>query len=110
MVDDSTPRMNQPIDISPSGFSVCVFCGSSRGSRPEYEAAAAQVGRELAGRGISIVYGGGRVGLMGAVADSALAAGGEVIGVIPEALAAKEVAHARVTTLHVVKSMHERKA
>jgi uncharacterized protein (TIGR00730 family) len=89
---------------------VCVFCGSSIGANPVYLEAARAVGRTLARRGIGLVYGGGSVGLMGAVADAALAAGGEVIGVIPRALQLRELAHARLTTLHVVGSMHERKA
>ena len=90
--------------------SVCVFCGSSPGTRPAYHRAAQQVGERLAGRGIRIVYGGGRVGLMGAIADAALQAGGEVIGVIPEALLRKELGHPGLSHLHVVDSMHERKA
>jgi len=89
---------------------LCVFCGSSPGHDPAYAAAAAQLGCVLAQRGIGLVYGGGRVGLMGTLADAALAAGGEVIGVIPESLMAKELGHGSVTTLHVVRSMHERKA
>lgn len=89
---------------------VCVFCGSSPGADPRYAEAADAVGRTLAGRGIGLVYGGGNVGLMGRVADAALDAGGEVIGVIPNALVSKEVAHARLTRLDVVGSMHERKA
>jgi uncharacterized protein (TIGR00730 family) len=89
---------------------ICVFCGSSDGDRPSYRAAARATGKTLARRGVGIVYGGGRVGLMGAVADAALEAGGEVIGVIPEMLAAREVAHRTLTELHVVGSMHERKA
>jgi len=89
---------------------VCVFCGSSSGVLPEYAEAAAGLGRLSAERGIEVVYGGGRVGLMGVVADAALAAGGRVTGVIPEALATKELAHAGCTELHVVGSMHERKA
>ncbi len=89
---------------------ICVFAGSSSGGRPSYAALARSLGAELAARGIGVVFGGGRVGLMGALADSALAAGAEVIGVIPRALATKELAHAGVTTLHVVESMHERKA
>lgn len=90
--------------------SICVFCGASAGARPEYALVAATLGRELATRGIRIVYGGGNVGLMGILADAALAAGGEVIGVIPHALVAREVAHFGVTELKVVDSMHERKA
>ncbi len=89
---------------------LCVFCGSSRGARPEYLAAAHEVGGLLADRGIHLVYGGGNVGLMGAVADAALAAGGEVTGVIPEDLVTWEVAHTRLTRLVVVRTMHERKA
>jgi len=89
---------------------VCVFCGSSNGDRESYREAARDVGRLLAGRGIGLVYGGGRVGCMGAVADAALEAGGEVIGIIPKALAAREMAHDGLTELHVVHSMHERKA
>jgi uncharacterized protein (TIGR00730 family) len=89
--------------------SLCVFCGSSPGDRPVFAAAARAMGETLARRGIKIVYGGGNVGLMGVVADAALAAGGEVIGVIPEALFGKEVAHGGLTQLHRVHSMHERK-
>lgn len=89
---------------------VCVFCGSSSGVRPGYRAAAEELGRTLAARGIGLVYGGARVGLMGAVADAVLGARGQVTGVIPEALVAKEVAHTGLTDLRVVRSMHERKA
>ncbi len=92
------------------GTRVCVFCGSSSGRDPAYGAAAESVGKLLASRRIQLVYGGGRVGLMGVLADAALGAGGEVVGVIPEALDRKEVAHANLTELHVVRSMHERKA
>ena len=88
---------------------VCVFCGSSEGSRPDYVESARRMGEEIAHRGLGLVYGGGKVGLMGAVADAALAAGGEVIGVIPDALVSKEVGHEGLTELHVVGSMHERK-
>jgi uncharacterized protein (TIGR00730 family) len=88
---------------------VCVFCGSSAGTRPSYAAAAASLGRLLAGWHVGVVYGGGNVGLMGALADAALAAGGEVIGVIPEHLVSKELAH-RGVDLRIVHSMHERKA
>jgi len=90
--------------------SLCVFCGSAAGKSPEYAIVAAAFGRLTAERGIELIYGGGRVGLMGAVADACLAAGGRVIGVIPEALATKELAHAGCTELHVVRSMHERKS
>ena len=89
---------------------VCVFCGSNNGTKASYREAARAVARELAKRGIGIVYGGGRVGCMGALADAGLAAGGEVIGVIPRALEAREVAHHELTALHVVETMHERKA
>jgi len=89
---------------------ICVFCGSSSGNRPEYAAAAREMGRALADRKIGLVYGGGGVGLMGAVADACLAAGGEVIGVIPRGLATKELAHAGLTDLRVVETMHDRKA
>lgn len=89
---------------------LCVFTGSNGGTRPEYGEVAAELGTLLAGRGIGLVYGGARVGLMGIVADAVLAAGGEAIGVIPEALVAKEVAHGGLTELRVVASMHERKA
>lgn len=87
-----------------------MFCGSSLGLRPVYRTAAEQVGRYLAERGIGVVYGGGKIGLMGALADAALGAGGEVIGVIPGHLMAREIGHNRLTKMHVVDSMHERKA
>lgn len=90
--------------------SVCVFLGSNPGRKPAYLEAAQAVGRELAARGLTTVYGGSNVGLMGALADAALKAGGRVIGVIPEALREKELAHAGLTELHVVASMHQRKA
>ena len=89
---------------------VCVFCGSSEGVRPAYKTAAVSLAQYLVAREISVVYGGGNVGLMGVLADAVLAAHGEIIGVIPEALLAKEVAHHHLTDLHVVSSMHERKA
>lgn len=89
---------------------VCVFCGSSPGVQPGYLAAARALGDQLARRGLGLVYGGASIGLMGAVADAALAGGGEVIGVIPAALQAKEIAHEGLTRLEVVGSMHERKA
>ncbi|MBA4285668.1 MAG: TIGR00730 family Rossman fold protein [Xanthomonadaceae bacterium] len=90
--------------------SICVFCGSRHGRNPVYTEAARELGRLLAERGIRLVYGGGRVGLMGEVADAVLAAGGEVIGVIPSLLIDKEVEHRGLTQLHEVGSMHERKA
>lgn len=89
---------------------LAVYCGSASPGDPRYVALAGQVGRELARRGIGVVYGGGKLGLMGAVASGALAEGGEVIGVIPEALVSGEVANRECTELHVVKGMHERKA
>lgn len=89
---------------------ICVFCGSSSGSRSQYRAAAEELGAELVRRNIGLVYGGGNVGLMGAIADAVLKAGGEAQGVIPEHLMAREVGHNELTTLHVVRSMHERKA
>ena len=89
---------------------IAVYCGSASPADGRYVALAAEVGAHLAAAGIGVVYGGGKLGLMGAVADSALAAGGEVIGVIPEALVSAEVAHKGCTELHVVPSMHERKA
>ena len=88
---------------------LAVYCGSATPADPIYIQAARAVGTELARRGIAIVYGGGRLGLMGAVADAALAAGGEVIGVIPTALVDAEVAHRGLTELHQVADMHERK-
>lgn len=89
---------------------LCVFAGSNAGSQPEYADAAHDLGRALVRRRIDLVYGGGRVGLMGALADAVLQAGGRAYGVIPDALVAKEVAHAGLTELRVVASMHERKA
>ena len=89
---------------------VCVYCGSRVGARPAYAAAAREVGTRLAEAGVGIVTGGGRVGLMGVVADAALAAGGEVVGVIPQALMDREVGHVGLTELYVVPTMHERKA
>ena len=90
--------------------SVCIFCGSSDGAHTDYLEAARDIGRLLADRGLRMVYGGGRVGLMGSAADAALDAGGEAVGVIPEDLRQKEIAHTALTKLHVVGSMHERKA
>jgi len=89
---------------------ICVFCGSSSGRNPQYLAAAETVGRTLASRGIAVVYGGAKVGLMGAVADAALATGGTVIGVMPEVLFDKEIGHTGLTQMHVVRNLHERKA
>lgn len=89
---------------------ICVFCGSSFGNSPAFREHAERVGRAIARKKLGLVYGGGRVGLMGVVADAALAEGGEAIGVIPEALSTHEVAHRGLTELHVVPGMHERKA
>jgi uncharacterized protein (TIGR00730 family) len=89
---------------------LAVYCGSATPEDPIYIETARMVGRSLAERGIGVIYGGGRLGLMGAVADAALEAGGEVIGIIPEALVGAEVAHKGCTELHVVSGMHERKA
>jgi uncharacterized protein (TIGR00730 family) len=95
--------------ILPPLSRIAVYCGSATPADPRYIDLARQVGAALAQRGIGVVYGGGRVGLMGALADSALAAGGEVIGVIPEALAGRELSNHACTRLHVVPGMHERK-
>lgn len=89
---------------------ICVYCGSNAGARPAYREAAHHLGELLAKRGLRLVYGGGTVGLMGTVADAAMAAGGDVIGIIPRALDRREISNRRVTELHVVSSMHERKA
>ena len=96
--------MNNPIRT------LCVYCGSSTGKDPAYADAARELGAQMASRSLSLVYGGGHVGLMGIIADAVLAAGGEVSGVIPTALMDAEVGHDRLTKLHVVKDMHERKA
>ncbi len=90
--------------------SICLFCGASTGANPLYRAAAAHFGATLAKQKIRLVYGGGQVGLMGVAADACLDAGGEVIGVIPKMLMEKEVGHTGVTKMHVVETMHERKA
>src|SRR3984957_8872897 len=89
---------------------VCVYCGSSIGAKREYAAAARSLGQMLSKRKLELVYGGGNIGLMGVLADAVMQSGGRVIGVIPESLAVKEVAHKGLTELRVVKSMHERKA
>lgn len=88
----------------------CVFCGSAAGARPEYASAARDLGRAIAQRGYGLVYGGGSVGLMGVVADAALAADGEVVGVIPDVIVELEVGHSGLTELHIVRTMHDRKA
>ena len=90
--------------------SICVFCGSNAGAKDVYRRAAENVGGELARRGIQVVYGGGSCGLMGAVADAAIGAGGKIVGVIPRAIERLEIAHHGLAALHVVESMHERKA
>lgn len=90
--------------------SVCVYCGSKVGRHPEHRRAAQHLGELLAARGLQLVYGGGQVGLMGVIADAVLAAGGTVIGVIPDKLATKELLHPGVQEMHVVRTMHERKA
>ena len=90
--------------------SLCVYCGSAAGGSPAYADAARALGRELVRRDIGLVYGGGNVGLMGAIADEVMASGGRATGVIPEALMQREVGHHGLTELHVVKDMHERKA
>jgi uncharacterized protein (TIGR00730 family) len=89
---------------------ICVFCGSNSGTREDYRTAAHALTRMLARRGLGLVYGGGNIGLMGELADSMLQAGGEVIGVIPRALMEKEVGHRGLTALHMVETMHQRKA
>jgi uncharacterized protein (TIGR00730 family) len=89
---------------------VCVFCGSSAGAKPAYAEAARELGREVARRGLGLVYGGGAVGLMGIAADAALSAGAEVIGVIPYGLLKREVGHGGGVEMHIVDTMHERKA
>jgi uncharacterized protein (TIGR00730 family) len=94
----------------PDLSSICVFCGSNAGSQAAYLEAAEAVGRGLAQRGVRVVYGGGKVGMMGAVADAARAAGGEVVGVIPQAIFDLEIGHTGLDDLRVVGSMHERKA
>ncbi len=88
---------------------ICVFCGSNLGKRPSYRQAAQKLGRVLVARRVGLVYGGGNIGLMGVLADTVLAGGGEVQGVIPHALVAREVAHKDLSKLHIVDSMHERK-
>lgn len=88
---------------------ICVYCGSNPGRNADYRAAAVALGQELVARGLKLVYGGAEVGLMGAVADAVLEAGGHVTGIMPQALVEKEIAHKRLSAMHVVSSMHERK-
>jgi len=90
-------------------LSICVYCGSRHGVQPQYADMAAQLGRLIGERGWRLVYGGGKVGLMGVVADAVLAAGGQAIGVIPDSLRRREVGHEGLTELHVVQTMHQRK-
>jgi uncharacterized protein (TIGR00730 family) len=97
------------LDPSPAPFTLCVYCGSRHGARPAYTEAARALGRALGEHGFQLVYGGGKVGLMGEVADAALAAGARVVGVIPESLERREVGHTGLDELHVVPTMHLRK-
>jgi uncharacterized protein (TIGR00730 family) len=99
-----------PMRSTPPSTRLCVYCGSNAGTKPVHADAARQLGSALASREIGMVYGGGRVGLMGIAADAAMASGGEVIGVITESLVRSEIAHLELTSLEVVGSMHERKA
>src|SRR6478609_2070056 len=105
-----TPLAQNAAKGDPPPMRLCVFCGSNLGVRESYLAQTRAFGAQLAERGIELVYGGAHVGLMGALADVVLAGGGRVIGVIPEALQVREIAHSGLTELHVVSSMHERKA
>ncbi|MGB0123773.1 MAG: TIGR00730 family Rossman fold protein [Silvibacterium sp.] len=89
---------------------ICVFCGSGDGARPEYLATARELGRKIAESGFGLIYGGATIGAMGAIADAALAAGGEVVGVIPDVIMDREIGHRGLTELHIVRTMHERKA
>ncbi len=104
--DDEAPKHRKETFLR----HICIFAGSSKGSREVYQQAAQALGQELVTRGIGLVYGGGSVGLMGVIADAVLAHGGEVIGVIPRALFPREIAHPNLTELHDVQSMHERKS
>lgn len=103
------PLPASPLPASPLSATICLYCGSSSGKDPAYREAAANLGRFLAREKIRLVYGGGRVGLMGAAADACMAAGGEVIGIIPDFLLRHEVGHTGVSDLQVVDTMHERK-
>ena len=94
---------------TPKQKTICVYCGSADGARPEYRAAAQELGSGMAAAGFRLVYGGAHVGLMGAVADAVLAAGGQAIGIIPQHLVDREVAHRGLTELHIVADMHQRK-
>lgn len=113
MTSADNPRELTPFSAMPAISElrrVAVYCASNDGAKPAYVATAQALGTLLAQRGITVVYGGGRTGLMGALADAAMAAGGEVIGVMPHGLVEREVAHKGITALQVVDSMHERKA
>ncbi len=103
-------RKTDCLTVNPKSKRLCVFSGSSPGRRSEYRQAATRLGHELVEHNIQLVYGGGNIGLMGIIADTVMSSGGEVIGVIPEFLLQREVAHNELTELHVVQSMHERKA
>ncbi len=107
--DKGVPPARYPVATMPRLKTICVYCGSSKGSRNAYRAAALELGTAMAQAGFRLVYGGGHVGLMGVVADAVLAAGGEVIGIIPRQLAEREVAHRGLTRLHIVETMHQRK-
>lgn len=111
MTNEQLPTADSAKSAAPRTLRrVAVYCASNDGARPAYVATAQALGTLLATRGIAVVYGGGRTGLMGALADAAMKAGGEVIGVMPHGLVEREVAHRGISTLHVVDSMHERKA
>ena len=96
-------------NAQPKSLSVCVYCGSRVGAKPIYRQTAVQLGREMARRGQTLVYGGGSIGLMGVIADALMAAGGRAIGIIPEHLHIREVGHAGLTRLEIVDNMHTRK-
>jgi uncharacterized protein (TIGR00730 family) len=108
VVNDSTESFSEPSGVAPIR-SVAVYCGSSSGTHAEYTEAATELGMLLAQRGLTLIYGGGKVGLMGAVADSVLRNGGRVVGVITEALRNAEIAHTGLSELETVANMHERK-
>ena len=108
-MNSAAPPAAPPATASPLALSICVYCGSRHGARPAYTAAARALGTAIGARGWQVVYGGGKVGLMGEVADATLAAGGRVVGIIPESLQRLEVGHPGLTELHVVPTMHVRK-
>jgi uncharacterized protein (TIGR00730 family) len=113
VVDGGDRPANHPPEeetIMTDKTAVCVFCGSSTGNRPEYAEVARRLGTAMARQGLTLVYGAGHVGLMGILADAALAAGGRVVGMIPRALVDRELAHKGLSELHIVESMHARKA